>query len=269
MLSGQEIHCKIQKCLAGGTYRNACSVCRTGKKQGYGIPQETGTGRGDSCGERGEKQGFTSPPKAFTEDTLLSAMESAGNKEFEKDTEKKGLGTPATRAAILEKLVSSGYVERKGKQILPSAEGVTAIANIPDYLKSASMTAEWENELLRMERGETKPADFMQGIGGLLERMLADLRQIPTVQESPIYNKVSIGNCPVCGKPVCEGKLNFYCSDRDCKFVLWKESKYLSGMKKTLTKKMATDLLKKGRTYAKDFYSAKRTRPLPQTLLWQ
>ena len=156
-----------------------------------------------------KKQGFTSPPKAFTEDTLLSAMESAGNKEFEKDTEKKGLGTPATRAAILEKLVSSGYVERKGKQILPSAEGITAIANIPDYLKSASMTAEWENKLLRMERGETKPADFMQGIGGLLERMLADLRQIPTVQESPIYNKVSIGNCPVCGKPVCEGKLNF------------------------------------------------------------
>ena len=214
-----------------------------------------------------KKQGFTSPPKAFTEDTLLSAMESAGNKEFEKDTEKKGLGTPATRAAILEKLVSSGYVERKGKQILPSVEGVTAIANIPDYLKSASMTAEWENELLRMERGETKPADFMQGIDGLLERMLADLRQIPTVQESPIYNKVSIGNCPVCGKPVCEGKLNFYCSDRDCKFALWKESKYLSGMKKTLTKKMATDLLKKGRTYAKDFYSAKKDKTFAADLV--
>ncbi len=216
-----------------------------------------------------KKQGFTSPPKAFTEDTLLSAMESAGNKEFEKDTEKKGLGTPATRAAILEKLVSSGYVERKGKQILPSADGVTANRKYPGLPEIASMTAEWENELLRMERGETKPADFMQGIGGLLERMLAHLRQIPTVQESPIYNKVSIGNCPVCGNPVCEGKLNFYCSDRDCKFALWKESKYLSGMKKTLTKKMATDLLKKGRTYAKDFYSEKRTRPLPQTLLWQ
>ena len=157
--------------------------------------------------------------------------------------------------------------QRKGKQILPSAEGVTAIANIPDYLKSASMTAEWENELLRMERGETKPADFMQGIGGLLERMLADLRQIPTVQESPIYNKVSIGNCPVCGKPVCEGKLNFYCSDRDCKFALWKESKYLSGMKKTLTKKMATDLLKKGRTYAKDFYSAKKDKTFAADLV--
>ena len=214
-----------------------------------------------------KKQGFTSPPKAFTEDTLLSAMETAGNKEFEKDTEKKGLGTPATRAAILEKLVSSGYVERKGKQILPSAEGVTAIANIPDYLKSASMTAEWENELLRMEQGETKPANFMQGINGLLDKMLADLRQIPTVQESTTYNKVSIGDCPVCGKTVCEGRQNFYCSDRDCKFALWKESKYLSGMKKTLTKKMATDLLKKGRTHVKDFYSAKKDKTFAADLV--
>ena len=111
-----------------------------------------------------KKQGFTSPPKVYTEDTLLSAMETAGNKEFEKDTEKKGLGTPATRAAILEKLVSSGYVERKGKQMIPTEDGVAAIRNIPDYLKSASMTAEWENDLLRMERGEIKPYDFMQGI---------------------------------------------------------------------------------------------------------
>lgn len=123
-----------------------------------------------------KKQGFTSPPKVYTEDTLLSAMETAGNKEFEKDTEKKGLGTPATRAAILEKLVSSGYVQRKGKQMIPMEDGVAAIRNIPDYLKSASMTAEWENDLLRMERGEIKPHDFMQGIHGLLDKMLADLR---------------------------------------------------------------------------------------------
>ena len=214
-----------------------------------------------------KKQGFTSPPKVYTEDTLLSAMETAGNKEFEKDTEKKGLGTPATRAAILEKLVSSGYVERKGKQILPSAEGVTAIANIPDYLKSASMTAEWENELLRMERGETKPADFMQGIGGLLERMLADLRQIPTVAAAPHHNKVSVGNCPVCGNPVHESKLSFCCADRSCKFALWKESRYLSNMRKTLDKKMAVDLLKKGRTHVKDFYSAKKDKTFAADLV--
>lgn len=214
-----------------------------------------------------KKQGFTSPPKVYTEDTLLSAMETAGNKEFEKDTEKKGLGTPATRAAILEKLVSSGYVQRKSKQMIPTEDGVAAIRNIPDYLKSASMTAEWENDLLRMERGEIKPHDFMQGIHGLLDKMLADLRQIPTVAAAHYYNKVSVGSCPVCGNPVHESKLSFCCADRSCKFALWKESRYLSSMRKTLDKKMAVDLLKKGRTHVKDFYSAKKDKTFAADLV--
>ncbi len=214
-----------------------------------------------------KKQGFTSPPKVYTEDTLLSAMETAGNKEFEKDTEKKGLGTPATRAAILEKLVSSGYVQRKGKQMIPTEDGVAAIRNIPDYLKSASMTAEWENDLLRMERGEIKPHDFMQGIHGLIDKMLADLRQIPTVAAAPHHNKVSVGSCPVCGNPVHESKLSFCCADRSCKFALWKESRYLSNMRKTLDKKMAVDLLKKGRTHVKDFYSAKKDKTFAADLV--
>lgn len=214
-----------------------------------------------------KKQGFTSPPKVYTEDTLLSAMETAGNKEFEKDTEKKGLGTPATRAAILEKLVSSGYVQRKGKQMIPTEDGVAAIRNIPDYLKSASMTAEWENDLLRMERGEIKPHDFMRGIHGLLDKMLADLRQIPTVAAAPHHNKVSVGSCPVCGNPVHESKLSFCCADRSCKFALWKESRYLANMRKTLDKKMAVDLLKKGRTHVKDFYSAKKDKTFAADLV--
>ena len=214
-----------------------------------------------------KKQGFTSPPKVYTEDTLLSAMETAGNKEFEKDTEKKGLGTPATRAAILEKLVSSGYVQRKGKQMIPTEDGVAAIHNIPDYLKSASMTAEWENDLLRMERGEIKPHDFMQGIHGLIDKMLADLRQIPTVAAAPHHNKVSVGSCPVCGNPVHESKLSFCCADRSCKFALWKESRYLSNMRKTLDKKMAVDLLKKGRTHVKDFYSTKKDKTFDADLV--
>ena len=214
-----------------------------------------------------KKQGFTSPPKVYTEDTLLSAMETAGNKEFEKDTEKKGLGTPATRAAILEKLVSSGYVERKGKQMIPTEDGVAAIRNIPDYLKSASMTAEWENDLLRMERGEIKPHDFMQGIHGLIDKMLADLRQIPTVAAAPHHNKVSVGSCPVCGNSVHESKLSFCCADRSCKFALWKECRYLSNMRKTLDKKMAVDLLKKGRTHVKDFYSAKKDKTFAADLV--
>lgn len=214
-----------------------------------------------------KKHGFTSPPKVYTEDTLLSAMETAGNKEFEKDTEKKGLGTPATRAAILEKLVSSGYVQRKGKQMIPTEDGVAAIRNIPDYLKSASMTAEWENDLLRMERGEIKPHDFMQGIHELLNKMLVDLRQIPTVAAAPHHNKVGVGICPVCGNPVHESKLSFCCADRSCKFALWKESRYLSNMRKTLDKKMAADLLKKGRTHVKDFYSAKKDKTFAADLV--
>lgn len=214
-----------------------------------------------------KKQGFTSPPKVYTEDTLLSAMETAGNKEFEKDTEKKGLETPATRAAILEKLVSAGYVQRKGKQMIPTEDGVAAIRNIPDYLKSASMTAEWENDLLRMERGEIKPYDFMHGIHGLLDKMLADLRQIPTVAAAPNHNKVSVGSCPVCGNPVHESKLSFCCADRSCKFALWKESRYLANMRKTLDKKMAVDLLKKGRTHVKDFYSVKKDKTFAADLV--
>lgn len=194
-------------------------------------------------------------------------METAGNKEFDKDTEKKGLGTPATRAAILEKLVSSGYVQRKGKQMIPTEDGVAAIRNIPDYLKSASMTAEWENDLLRMERGEIKSHDFMQGIHGLLDKMLADLRQIPTVTAAPYYNKVGVGNCPVCGNPVHESKLSFCCADRSCKFALWKESRYLSNMRKTLDRKMAADLLKKGRTHVKDFYSVKKDKTFAADLV--
>ena len=216
-----------------------------------------------------KKQGFTSPPKVYTEDTLLAAMETAGNKEFEKDTEKKGLGTPATRAAILEKLVSSGYVQRKGKQMIPTEDGVAAIHNIPDYLKSASMTAEWENDLLRVERGEIKPHDFMQGIHELLDKMLVDLRQVPTVAAAPNYNKVNVGNCPVCGNPVHESKFSFCCADRSCKFALWKESRYLSNMRKTLDKKMAADLLQRGRTHVKDFYSTKKDKTFAADLVMQ
>ena len=111
------------------------------------------------------------------------------------------------------------------------------------------------------------PCDFMQGIHGLLDKMLADLRQIPTVAAAPYYNKVGVGNCPVCGNPVHESKLSFCCADRSCKFALWKESRYLSNMRKTLDKKMAVDLLKKGRTHVKDFYSVKKDKTFAADLV--
>lgn len=264
---GQNFTAKYKDILQPGYTAKSVPFVEPEKDKDVPLPKKMEQGMVLPVVRAEKKQGFTSPPKVYTEDTLLSAMETAGNKEFEKDTEKKGLGTPATRAAILEKLVSSGYVQRKGKQMIPTEDGVAAIRNIPDYLKSASMTAEWENDLLRMERGEIKPHDFMQGIHGLLDKMLADLRQIPTVAAAPYYNKVGVGSCPVCGNPVHESKLGFCCADRSCKFVLWKESRYLSNMRKTLDKKMAAELLKKGRTHVKDFYSVKKDKTFAADLV--
>ena len=264
---GQNFTAKYKEILQPGYTAKSIPFVESEKDKEAPIPKKLEQGMVIPVVRAEKKQGFTSPPKVYTEDTLLSAMETAGNKEFEKDTEKKGLGTPATRAAILEKLVSSGYVQRKGKQMIPTEDGVAAIRNIPDYLKSASMTAEWENDLLRMERGEIKPHDFMRGIHGLLDKMLADLRQIPTVAAAPHHNKVSVGSCPVCGNPVHESKLSFCCADRSCKFALWKESRYLANMRKTLDKKMAVDLLKKGRTHVKDFYSAKKDKTFAADLV--
>ena len=264
---GRNFTAKYKDVLQPGYTAKPVPFAEPEKDKDVPLPKKMEQGMVLSVVRAEKKQGFTSPPKVYTEDTLLSAMETAGNKEFEKDTEKKGLGTPATRAAILEKLVSSGYVQRKGKQMIPTEDGVAAIRNIPDYLKSASMTAEWENDLLRMERGEIKPHDFMQGIHRLIDKMLADLRQIPTVAAAPYYDKVSVGSCPVCGNPVHESKLSFCCADRSCKFALWKESRYLANMRKTLDKKMAVDLLKKGRTHVKDFYSAKKDKTFAADLV--
>lgn len=264
---GRNFTAKYKDVLQPGYTAKSVPLVEPEKNKDASLPNDLEQGMVLPVVRAEKKQGFTSPPKVYTEDTLLSAMETAGNKEFEKDTEKKGLGTPATRAAILEKLVSSGYVQRKGKQMIPTEDGVVAIHNIPDYLKSASMTAEWENDLLRMERGEIKPHDFMQGIHGLIDKMLADLRQIPTVAAAPHHNKVSVGSCPVCGNPVHESKLSFCCADRSCKFALWKESRYLANMRKTLDKKMAVDLLKKGRTHVKDFYSVKKDKTFAADLV--
>ncbi len=210
---------------------------------------------------------FTSPPKAYSEDTLLAAMERAGSQEFEDETEKKGLGTPATRASIIEKLVSSGYAKRSGKQIIPTVDGKELIAVLPEYLKSASMTAEWENRLLLMEKGMTGSNEFMSGITDLIEKMLEDCSAISGEEQRHFNRKEEIGICPVCGNPVYEGKKNFYCGSRECSFSLWKENRYLASMKKLVDKKMAADLLKKGRTHVKDLYSQKKGRTFAADLL--
>ena len=212
---------------------------------------------------------FTSPPKPYSEDTLLSAMETAGNKEFDADTEKKGLGTPATRASIIEKLVSSGYAARKGKQILPTGDGVDLVGVLPEYLKSAAMTAEWENKLLLIEKGELDSHAFMQGIVELIQQMLSECDAISGEERSRFHPRESIGICPVCGSMVYEGKKNFYCENQECSFTLWKENRYLSGMRKEIDKPMAEDLLQDGRTHVTDFYSQKTGKTFTADLLMQ
>ena len=202
---------------------------------------------------------FTSPPKPFNEDTLLAAMETAGNKDFDSETEKKGLGTPATRAGIIEKLVSSGYAVRKGKQILPSTEGRELVNVMPAYLKSAAMTAEWENQLLMMEKGQITDTQFMGEITSLVGKILSVCREIPEVERRRFQKaREVIGKCPVCGSDVFEGKQNFYCSNRQCDFALWKENRFLGSMEKTLDKKMAVELLDKACTHVKGLYSRKK-----------
>lgn len=216
-------------------------------------------------------QHWTKPPAPYTEDSLLAAMEQAGKKEMEEGVERKGLGTPATRASIIEKLVSSGYAVRKKKQILATEAGAEMIALLPSYLTSAQMTAEWENRLLAMERGEETVDAFMGDIVHLLDQIIEECREVPVEKAQQFSAEKSsrreIGKCPVCKGPVYEGKSNFYCGKRDCSFALWKENRYLSSMKKSVSRKMAEELLSRGRCHEKDFYSARTGKTFEADLI--
>ena len=202
---------------------------------------------------------FTSPPKPYTEDTLLSAMENADKEDIPKDAERKGLGTPATRAAIIEKLVAAGFVERKGKNLIPTKAGINLVTVLPEALTSPMLTAEWEQRLCAVAKGEADPGEFMEGIRSMTRELVQTYSHISEDgQKLFAPEKEVIGNCPRCGKPVYEGKKNFACSDRSCTFVLWKNDRFWTSRKKVLTKKMAADLLKKGRTNVKGMWSEKK-----------
>lgn len=207
---------------------------------------------------------FTAPPKPYTEDTLLSAMEKAGNEDFDDDTEKKGLGTPATRASIIEKLVANGYLERKGKQVLPTEAGKNLIAVLPDSVKSAKLTADWENILMQIERKSADAEDFMRDITDMVTTLIKDNASVSETEKERFAGsrpgREAVGKCPRCGSPIYEGQKNFYCSDKDCHFSIWKESKFLTSMKKKVTKSMAASLLKDGRVFVKGLYSQKKDK---------
>ena len=202
---------------------------------------------------------FTSPPKAFTEDTLLSAMESAGNEAFDDETEKKGLGTPATRAGIIEKLVKGGFAERKGKSLIPTKDGLNLVCVLPEQITSPAMTAEWENTLMQIERGNADADAFLSGIAAMTSELVKAYPFLSDAEASRFDTaRETVGNCPRCGSPVYVGKGNFYCSNRECSFCLWEDNKFFSSKKKKLTKKIAKELLDKGWCRVTGLYTPKK-----------
>ena len=202
---------------------------------------------------------FTSPPKPYTEDTLLSAMENAGKEDMPDEAERKGLGTPATRAAIIEKLVSGGFVERKGKNLIPTKAGVNLVTVLPELLTSPKLTADWEQRLNEVAKGQASPEDFMDGIEAMAAELVRKYSHISEDGQKLFQpEKEMVGLCPRCGKPVYEGKKNFACSDRACQFVMWKNDRFWTSRRKEMTRKMAADLLKKGHTSVKGMWSEKK-----------
>ena len=208
------------------------------------------------------REGKTSPPKHYTEDSLLAAMETAGAEDMPEDAERKGLGTPATRAATLEKLVSAGFVQRKKKQLIPTEKGTNLILVLPDNIKSPMLTAEWESMLKQVERGELDAGSFMEQIADM-SRTLVKEHTAPEERFAGLFpdakgnGREAVGTCPRCGGTVYEGKKGFFCDNRDCAFVLWKDNKFFSGKKKSITKSVAAALLKEGRVSMSGLYSEK------------
>ena len=211
---------------------------------------------------------FTSPPKAYTEDTLLSAMERAGAEDMPENAERKGLGTPATRAAILEKLVQMGFVQRKGKQLVPTKDGINLAVVLPESLTSPALTAEWENRLTEIAKGKADPDEFMAEIEAQVRQLVKTYSCISADKQNLFQSEqVIIGKCPRCGENVYEGKKNFYCGNRGCQFVMWKNDRFFEQRKKAFTPKIAAALLKNGKAKVKGLYSEKTGKTYDATVL--
>ena len=224
-----------------------------------------------SVSDAAVKTGKTTPPKHFTEDTLLSAMESAGKEDMPDDAERKGIGTPATRSGIIEKLVSSGFVERKKSKkvvnLLPTSTGTALITVLPEQLQSPQLTAEWEHRLKEIERGEIVPDSFMDGITAMLGELMQTYKPIPGAEVLFPSGREVVGKCPRCKADVTETPKGFFCENRACSFALWKNSKFFTAKKKTLTKTLAATLLKDGRAPLKGCYSQKTGKTYDTVIL--
>lgn len=217
------------------------------------------------------KEGKTAPPKHYTEDTLLAAIENAGAKDAPEDAERRGLGTPATRAAILEKLVSAGFAERKQLKkavyLIPTQIGNSLITVLPEQLQSPLLTAEWEHKLKQVERGELDADAFLGGITAMLTELTRSYRVVPGAEVLFPSGREVIGRCPRCSSDVTESKKGFFCERSDCKFGLWRDNKFLTAKRITLDKQMVTALLERGRVRVDDVYSEKTGKRFSTDLL--
>ena len=240
---------------------------------------EDGENEGVTLPELSEGQNFpnpaakvtehtTTPPKPHSEASLLSAMERAGNGDTDPDAERRGLGTPATRAAVIEKLVNSGFVERKGKQLIPTKDGNNLVCILPDVLTSPKLTAEWENNLTQIAKGAADPEDFMRRIEDMARELVRTYASVLDGKQDLFKTeKPEIGKCPRCGAPVHEGKKNYYCSNRDCAFVMWKNDRFFEERKIAFSPKIAAALLKSGKVNVKKLYSPKTGKTYDGTVV--
>ena len=197
------------------------------------------------------REGTTKPKPRFTESSLLSAMERAGASETPDEAERKGLGTPATRAGIIEKLVRIGFVERKGerktKYLVPTHKGISLVTVMPEEIRSSLLTADWEQKLLKVEKQELAPESFMKDIEQMISSLVDTYEAVQDAEVMKREPALRIGTCPACGSDIVERQKGYFCSNRDCHFVLWKENRYFDAIGKKLTKEIVKSLLESGR----------------------
>ena len=217
------------------------------------------------------KEGRTTPPKHFTEDTLLSAMESAGADAMPEEAERRGIGTPATRAGIIEKLVKKGFLVREGggktKHLIPTEKGRGLIAAMPEQLKSPAMTAEWETKLTQIEKGQYAPEQFMEEIESMMKSLVNQYANTPNAPAKAASGTPVVGTCPHCGSEVAEREKGFFCASRECRFVIWKDNAFFNRLGKRPTRQVVDKLLRDGRARLKDCKSQRTGKTYNATVM--
>ena len=217
------------------------------------------------------KEGRTTPPKHFTEDTLLAAMETAGAETMPEEAERRGIGTPATRAATIEKLVQKGFLSREGggktKHLIPTEKGRYLIAAMPEQLRSPAMTAVWEKKLLEIERNNYTPEQFMEEIESMMKSLVNQYANTPNAPAKATPSAPVMGTCPHCGSDVAEREKGFFCSNRECRFVIWKDNAFFNRLGKRPTRQVVDKLLRDGRARLKDCKSQRTGKTYNATVM--